>query len=269
MSAQKRIALSAVILLLAWWVSGEIRHLNAYVSTNPARLGFEMMGIGVGLAILSIGLAVALPGPVSQRLGLGPSRLPASALFGLVIGTLGLSLAVDTALSLTRAMEGSVAVGISRGVQNARQSDFDFLIALLGSAIAPAIGEELLCRGVVQRTIARALGPVAAIAGASLFFGWLHGELVHGSIAAVLGAYIGLAAYWSDSTRPAIAAHAANNVVALLGSTGLVWLSLSAVPAICLGLGLALLGLAWAWRSRPRGDRARAVLQPGGNPADA
>lgn len=265
MSARKRIALAAAILALAWWVSGVIRQLDAYVSTNPARLGFEMMGIGIGLAILAIGLAVALPGRVSRRLGLGPSRLPTSALFALVVGTLGLSLAVDTALSLTRALEGSVAVGISRGTQTARQSGFDFAIALLGSALAPAVGEELLCRGVMQRSLARALGPVAAVAAASLFFGWLHGELVHGAIATVLGAYIGLTAYWSDSTRPAIAAHAANNVVALLGSIGLVRLSLSAVPAIGLGLALAALGLAWAWRSRPRGE----LLQPERGPADA
>jgi membrane protease YdiL (CAAX protease family) len=268
-SAQKRIALAAGILLLAWWVSEQIRSLDAYVSTNPARLGFEMMGIGVGLAILATGLAVALPGPVAERLGLGRSKLPSSAVIALVIGTLGLSLAVDTALSLTRAIEGSVATGIARGTQAARSSQFDFVIALLGSALAPALGEELLCRGVVQRTLARALGPLAAIAGASLFFGWLHGELVHGTIAALLGAYIGVLAYWSDSTRTAIAAHAANNVVALLGSTGLVWVPLSAVPAIALGLGIAVLALVWGWLARPRGEPIPVALQPGGDPADA
>jgi membrane protease YdiL (CAAX protease family) len=269
MTALTRIALAAWILRLAWWVSDRVRGLDALVDTNSSRLGFEMMGIGVGLAIVAIGIAVALPGAVARRLGLGPSRLPASAVIALVIGTLGLALAVDTALSLTRAMEGSVAVGISRGVQAARRSDFDFAIALFGTALAPAIGEELLCRGVLQRTLVRALGPLAAIASAALFFGWLHGELVHGAIAACLGAYIGLAAYWSDSTRPAIAAHAANNVVALLGSTGIFWLSLPAVPAMFLGLGLAALGLVWAWYLRPRGGVAGGVLQPGGSPADA
>jgi membrane protease YdiL (CAAX protease family) len=266
MCAPVRIALSAGILLLAWWASAQVRHLAAFVHSNPARLGFEMMGIGVGLAIVALGVAVALPGPITRRLGLGPSRLPIGALIALVLGTLGLSLAVDTALSFTRAMEYSVAVGISRGVHAAR--GWDFAIALLGTAIAPAVGEELLCRGLLQRAFVRALGPPAAIASAALFFGWLHGELAHGTIAACLGAYLGVAAYWTDSTRPAIAAHAANNIVALLGSAGVLSLSLPAIPGICAGLGLAALGLIWALRARPRGE-TEGPLQPGRSPADA
>jgi len=276
MCAPMRIALSAGILLLAWWASDQVRHLAAFVHSNPARLGFEMMGIGIGLAIVALGVAVALPGPIARRLGLGPSRLPIGAVIALVLGTLGLSLAVDTALSFTRAMEHSVAVGISRGVHAAR--GWDFAIALLGTAIAPAVGEELLCRGLLQRAFVRALGPAAAIASAALFFGWLHGELVHGAIATCLGAYIGLAAYWSDSTRPAIAAHAANNIVALLGSSGLLSLALPAIPGICVGLALAALGLVWAWRARrsihasdPEGapQPQKAALQPERGPADA
>jgi membrane protease YdiL (CAAX protease family) len=268
MSASVRIALSAGILLLAWWVSGHVRHLAAFAHSDPARLGFEMMGIGVGLAIFAIGCAVALPGRVARRLGLGPSRLRASAGIALVIGTLGLSLAVDTVMVMmfTRAVEGSVATGISRGVHAAR--GHDFAIALLGTAIAPAVGEELLCRGLLQRALARALGPVAAIAAAAIFFGCLHRELVHGTMAAILGGYMGIAAYWSDSTRPAIAAHAANNVVAMLGSAGIASLALPAIPGICVGLALAALGLLWAWRARPQGEATGALLQPGGHPAD-
>jgi membrane protease YdiL (CAAX protease family) len=266
-ASRTRIALAAGIVLFAWWVSEQVRHLNAFVHTNPARLGFEMMGIGIGLAILALGLAVSLPGPVARRLGLGPSRLPASAGLALVIGTLGLSLAVDTAFSLTRAIEGSVATGISRGVHAAR--GLDFWIALIGTAIAPAVGEELLCRGLVQRSLVYLLRPVVGVAGASLFFGWLHGELVHGTIATSVGLYIGIAAYWSDSTRPAITAHAANNVVALLGSAGLVSLTLPAFHAIGLGLGLAVLGLVWAWQSRPRGEAPGRSLQPERSTADA
>jgi membrane protease YdiL (CAAX protease family) len=268
MTARTRIVVSAGILCLAWWLSREVRHLAAFVHTNPGRLGFEMMGIGIGLAILAIGVAFALPGPMTRRLGLGKSRLPVGAMIALAIGTLGLSFAVDSAMALTlpRAIEHSVATGISRGLGAARGNDF--AIALLGTAVAPAIGEELLCRGLLQRALVLVLGPAAAIAGASLFFGWLHGELVHGAIAALLGAYLGVAAYWSDSTRPSIAAHMTNNFVALLGSSGLVSISLPAVPGLCAGLGLAAIGLGWAWRTRPRGEEQPA-LQPEGNAADA
>ena len=247
-----RIAIAAGIVLFAWWLSGRIRHLVVFADTNPARLGFEMMGIGIGLAVLSIGIAFAFPGPIARRLGLGRSRLPIGAVIALTFGTLGLSFAIDAALSLSapRALEHSVAMGISRGF--AGPSGWDFAIALLGSVMAPALGEELLCRGLLQRGLVRWIRPAAAITITSLFFGRLHGELVHGAIATCLGAYLGLAAYWSDSTRPAIAAHAANNFSALLGSAGLVP-AVPAVPGMFAGLAFAAIGIAWAWEARPRG----------------
>ena len=94
---------------------------------------------------------------------------------------------------------------------------------------------------------------------------------MHGAIAACLGAYLGLAAYWSDSTRPAIAGHAANNFVALLGSAGLAP-AVPVVPGLFAGLALAAIGIVWAWRSRgPVGTRRRPppALQPEPDPADA
>jgi membrane protease YdiL (CAAX protease family) len=266
-----RFAIAACIVAAAYPLSWSVRHLAAFVHTNPARLGFEMMGIGFGLAIFAIGIAFALPGPIGRRLGLEPSRLPLGAVIALVLGTLGLSHAIDAAFSLwfAPALERSVVVGISRGLHAAR--GHDFAIGLLGTVIAPAVGEELVCRGLIQRALARWCGPLIAIAAASAFFGWMHGELVHGSIAACLGAYIGLAAYWSDSTRPAIAAHAANNVVALLGSAGLFSLSLAPVAGMAGGLALAMIGVVWAGWVRPRGgiEPRAPALQPEGGPADA
>jgi membrane protease YdiL (CAAX protease family) len=266
-----RIAIAAGIVLFAWWLSGRIRHLVAFVDTNPARLGFEMMGIGIGLAVLTIGIAFALPGPIARRLGLGRSRLPIGAVIALTFGTLGLSFAIDAALSLSapRALENSVAMGISRGFAGPR--GWDFAIALLGSVIAPALGEELLCRGLLQRGLVRWIRPAAAIAISALFFGRLHGELVHGAIATCLGAYLGLAAYWSDSTRPAIAGHAANNFSALLGSAGLAP-AVPTVPGLFAGLALAAIGIVWGWRARPRGGdppSAPPALQLDHSPADA
>jgi membrane protease YdiL (CAAX protease family) len=271
MSARSRIALAASIGIGGYWLSGFVRHLVAYVNTNPARLGFEMMGIEVGLAALAIAVAVALPGPVTRRLGLGPSRLPTSAVIALAIGTVGLSHALDAALSFTRTLEGSVVVGISRGFSGAAAHENEFVIAFLGSAVAPAIGEELLCRGLLQRGLALSMPPLAAIALASLAFGWLHMELVHGALAACMGLYLGFAAYWGNSTRPAIAGHFLNNFVALLGSSGLAAVTTRPIPGLIIGLSLALSGIVWAVYSRPPGDSrlATPALQPDRSPADA
>jgi membrane protease YdiL (CAAX protease family) len=118
-----------------------------------------------------------------------------------------------------------------------------------------------LCRGLLQRGLVRWIGPFAAIAITALFFGGLHRELVHGTIAACIGAYLGITAYWSDSTRPAIAGHAFNNLVALLGSAGLAP-AVPIVPAFFAGLAVAALGIFWAYRARPRGDDGRGRRDP-------
>jgi membrane protease YdiL (CAAX protease family) len=270
----ERLAIAAAILSLGWWLSTAVRHLVAYVDTNPARLGFEMLGIEIGLAAFAIAIACALPGSIAHRLGLGRSRVSLGAVIALTIGTLGLSHAVEAMIALwsAPALEHSVATGISRGLDAARGRDF--AIAFVGTVLGPAIGEELFCRGLVQRGLARWIGPAAAIAIAAVVFGWLHQELVHGTIAALIGAYLGVAAYWSDSTRPAIAGHAANNFMALLGSAGFIGALLPPVPSLFAGIAVAALGLSWAYRARParpRGEPAPAepALQPGGGPTDA
>ena len=273
-SSPVRVAIAAAIAVAALWLSDFVRGLVAYVHTNPARLGFEMMGIGVGLAVFAIALAWALPGRVPERLGLGAGRLPIGAVIALVLGTLGLSSAIDAVLTYTapRAIEHSVATGISRGLAPPPAAPIpirDFAIAFAGTVLAPAIGEELLCRGVLQRSLARWMPATAAIGLAAIVFGSLHREWTHGLIAAAMGCYIGLVAHWADSTRPAIAAHAFNNFAALLGSTGLVTLSLPGAHGIAAGLALAGFGVAWAWFARPRGAAAiDPTLQPGGDSAD-
>jgi membrane protease YdiL (CAAX protease family) len=260
-SIRARIGIGVAIAAVGSKLSYFVRGLDAIAHTNPGRLGYEMMGIEIGLVGAAIALAYALPGRAVDRLGLGASRLRIGPVIALVLGTLGLSSAIDAALSLTapRAIEHSVVTGISRGFTPAPALVVplsDLAIAFVGSVLGPALGEELLCRGVLQRSFARWVSAPIAIALAALVFGWLHQEWVHGLIAATMGCYLGLAAYWADSTRPAIAAHAANNFAALLGSVGLATFSLPGTHGIAIGLALAGFGAAWAWLARPRGVSA-------------
>jgi len=270
-STRSRLAISATIAIGGWWLSHLVRHLVAFAHTNPSRLGIEMLGIEIGLAALATAIAFALPGPVPRRLGLSAGRLSIGAVIALAIGTLGLSQAIDAAVSLTlpRALEHSVVRGIARGLAGPR--GMDYALSLIGTVIGPAIGEELLCRGLLQRALVRWIHPAAAVAIASLVFGKLHQEAMHATIAACLGLYLGLAAYRSDSTRPAIACHAANNFGAWLGSIG--WApAVPFVPGISGGLGLAAIGIVWAWHAKPRGENRGLVeseLQPDPSPTDA
>lgn len=67
--------------------------------------------------------------------------------------------------------------------------------------------EELLFRGVIQGGLRRAFGPVAAIALASVMFGFLHAgvegtmveTLAYIGVAVILGAVLGLLYEWTDN----------------------------------------------------------------------
>jgi membrane protease YdiL (CAAX protease family) len=134
-------------------------------------------------------------------------------------------------------------------------------LALIGLVVAPGIAEELLCRGLLQRGLQRRLGAPAAIGISSLAFGALHLEPIHAVFAAVLGLYLGVAAYWADSTRASIGCHLVNN----LASVGLMVMFGHAqpVPAVSVPLALVVcLGCLWCV--------GRDVRSAGtGRPADA
>src|SRR5262245_29882453 len=93
--ARDRVAIAVGALAFGCGLSLLIRHLLVFAHTSPARLGIEMMRIEIVLVAVAICGAYLLPGPVTHRLGLGPSRLPIGAVIALTLGTLGISHAID------------------------------------------------------------------------------------------------------------------------------------------------------------------------------
>jgi hypothetical protein len=253
MSARARFAIAAAILLLDGGSRGRVRHLVAYVDTNPARLGFEMMGIEIGLAAFAIGSRSrcrSRSAPARAR----RSRLPIGAVIALTLGTLGLSHAIDAADALgTARARAQRRPGISRGL--ARRARPRLRDRARRHVLAPALGEELLLPRPAPARLARWIRPFARSRSRALVFGWLHRELVHGAIAALHRRLSRLAAYWSDSTRPPSRA-TPQQLRRMLGSAGSRPL-VPPVPGLVAGLALAALGLFWALAlSRPRGEPA-------------
>lgn len=87
------------------------------------------------------------------------------------------------------------------------------LLSLVAASVVTApILEELLVRGILYRNLKRALqNPYAAIACASLLFGILHGNLVQGLFAFLIGLYLNWVYEAEGSLLPAILAHGAVN----------------------------------------------------------
>lgn len=219
------------------------------VADEAAALGVASLGLEVFLACVALGAGLASRRPLRARLGLGPGRLPASALVLLVVGTLALSQTLDGVIELVGLRDRSALVELETALAGA--SGGALLLALLGVGLAPGIGEELLCRGLVQRGLEPRLGPAPAVVIAALFFGTLHLEPVHAVFATFLGLYLGAVAVLAGSVRAAVLCHAVNNLIAVALAARLPDLIRPGVGSIAIGLGVAGACLVAARRAVP------------------
>ena len=213
--------------------------------------------------LLALGGASLLPGgSLASRLGLVRSRLGLGRIGLALAGFLLLSNGLHRLIVSLALLEGSTLGAIDELVRQASSSAP--LGVLLAVGLAPALGEELLFRGLLLRVFAlRFAGPVAVPASAALF-GAAHLDAVQGAAALLLGAYLGALTWRAGSLLPAMLCHAANNSVGVLGVQGVLPLGDGpgdprwAVPALIAAAGLLALAL-----------RGPGVLQPGVPPADS
>lgn len=192
-------------------------------------------------AALSLAGAALSREPVSERLGLGRGGLDRNAGARAIAGMLGLSHAADAALVLL-GWRGSPALErLDQALAGLGPAELLFPMAAL--ALGAACAEELFFRGLLQRGLARRLGAPAAVGLAAVAFGAVHGDWAHGVAAFVLGLYLGALAVRAGSIRICMAAHAANNAVAVLEAAQGWRFPGGEIPALIGGLALAAWGL--------------------------
>lgn len=215
-------------------------------------LAVASLGLEIFLALTALAGGLLSQRSLAARLGLEPSRVSGACLALLVLGTLGVSHGLDGLLELSGLREQSAALVEFDAALAGAGGGRAFWLALLGIGLAPGVGEELLCRGLIQKGIEPALGPGRAVVVGALVFGILHGDPIHGASAAILGLYLGTVVVLAGSVRAAILCHTVNNLVAV---TAAAWLPEAHIP----GLASTLLGLAvaagclWAVRRRRSG----------------
>lgn len=96
------------------------------------------------------------------------------------------------------------------------RSNFDFIVNLIMIAVLPAIGEELMFRGGVQRSLNRAFGnPHIAIWLSAIIFSAIHVQFYGFVPRMLLGAGFGYLYYYSGSIWYAVLAHFINNAYAV------------------------------------------------------
>ncbi len=90
------------------------------------------------------------------------------------------------------------------------------LVSFLIIAIIPAIGEELLFRGILQNKLWEASNIHLAIWITGIFFGVIHLQFYGVVPRIILGVLFGYLYYWSATLWVPIIAHFVNNVITLL-----------------------------------------------------
>ena len=94
------------------------------------------------------------------------------------------------------------------------ESVWELLTSIIAMALVPAIGEELLFRGFLQKQLVRSFrNPVAGILLAALFFSLIHFQAQRFLAIFWLGTVLGLLYFWTKNLWVPIFAHFLNNAV--------------------------------------------------------
>lgn len=112
------------------------------------------------------------------------------------------------------------------------------IFVLISTLFLAPISEELICRGVIMKKAREAFPFAVANVVQALIFGVIHGNIIQGSYAFVIGLILGYIAYQFDSIMPAILMHFILN---LLGGFLLFSLPVPAqIVEVVLGVGIII-----------------------------
>lgn len=224
-------------------------------------LALDALATAAFVALLALAGALLSREAPAQRLGLQRGRFGAREVTLGALGLVGLSHALEGALTWAGAPVSATLARFAETLASA--SPGELALALAVFALASAGAEELFFRGLLQRGLERRLGAAAAIALAAVAFGAAHGDPVHGAAAVPLGIYLGALAWLDGSIRPALAAHALNNAVAVLEAGLGVRVPAGGAALATIGVGLAVAAAAlWRARGVARGPAAPDAPAP-------
>jgi len=178
--------------------------------------------IGGQLSLVLIAAALAAFATKTPNLGLGPgiswtfSSLEAGTLLALPLGLVAAGL--DAIEDRYPALQ-DVTKATLQSVLTLLGGKFKPVLAFgvaLALGLAAGVGEEMLFRGIVQYELAGSLGPIAAVAVASIVFGAVHAVTpLYAALASCASVYFGLVYLATGNLAVPIACHAAYDVGAL------------------------------------------------------
>jgi uncharacterized protein len=200
--------------------------LRAAFPELPEREVFDgLPGILAGATASAAALVVTLlivARPLDPvRLRLLPGRESGTQLAAMIVGTLALGQALDSATTLAGLTNRGAMAVIRRAIEGAVGPDLFAAVVVIGVLAGSA--EELFFRGYMQGRLRERFRPAVAVVVTAVAFALLHLEWIHAGLALALGLWLGFVTERAGSALPAVAAHVINNalftlVTALVGS---------------------------------------------------
>jgi membrane protease YdiL (CAAX protease family) len=172
---------------------------------------FSVALVNATVLLLVSLIAARRAGNVRAALRLGPTRASTVGVVAAAAGLTGLSLASGTVGAALR-LPGMETMNAIAGAL-AEPKPARFALAVVAIGLVPGVAEETFFRGCLQGRLVASLGRWPGIALAALAFGFIHLNVVQGVEAFVAGIYLGWVTERFEGVRPAIAAHAFNNVI--------------------------------------------------------
>ena len=167
-------------------------------------------GLASSTALVVTLLIVARP-LEPARLRLLPGRETGPQLAAMIVGTLALGQALDSATVLAGLANRGAMAAIRRAIEGAAGPDLFATVVVIGVLAGSA--EEVFFRGYMQTRLRERWRPAIAVAITSAAFALLHLEWIHAVLALGLGLWLGFITEQAGSALPAVVAHVINNVL--------------------------------------------------------
>lgn len=191
---------------------------QAYQSSPVFQSCFNLLFISIGCVALPFGVMALInrkryTAPVFsvQRIGAGQMGLWVS--FGMLCCVLANFVVTLGVIPLFKAF----GYGLESNNSGSPDSVFACIIAMIGTAIVPAICEEFAMRCCSVQLL-RKYGNGFAVLSVSIVFGLLHGNVVQFVFAFLVGLTLGYITVKTESVIPAILVHAINNGMSVVNS---------------------------------------------------
>jgi CAAX protease family protein len=205
------LALGAAVLGTVLMVGASvILAARLQVGLRATLVGSEVLLMLPGLAAQLAWVRRKLPEALALRIGRPLALLAAATGLVLWVGSLGL---LELQYTVWAPPEGYLETFRRLHSELRPTGPFDAVLSVLAIAVAPALCEEVLNRGVVLPSLLRPLGPAGAVVGSAIVFGLMHVDLYRLPFTFAVGLALGVLRLITGSLSASIVAHATLNTL--------------------------------------------------------